>query len=114
MWYDHDFRAAPTIRHTYSIWLAGDRKYHRPFLEQGTRAQAARMIRTARAVGAEIEIEHHAQPDYENVIWCQHCGARPVYWDYDCDGKYPTMTCMDEQCVEGRRAYARWMGWTQV
>lgn len=110
MWYDDEFDNAPTIRHTYSIWLAGDREHHRPFLAYGSRKQAARMIRVARNVGTLIEVEHHSEPDYDRVIWCRHCAARPVYWDYDCDGKYPTTTCMDEQCEAGRREFHRWSG----
>ncbi|USH44995.1 hypothetical protein SEA_GREENWEASEL_78 [Streptomyces phage GreenWeasel] len=110
-WYDDEFEPMPVIRHTYSLWLAGDRKHHRPFLEHGTREEAARMIRTARNVGVAVEVTHHETPDFQWVIWCRNCGARPVYWDYDCDGKYPTATCMDEQCEAGNREYRRWMGW---
>ncbi|MFE0964075.1 MULTISPECIES: hypothetical protein [Streptomyces] len=111
MWYDDAFQPEPVIRHRYDLYLAGDRGHHRPFLENGTREEAAKYLRLARSCDVKIEIRHKAVPDYNNVIWCSYCAARPVYWDYDCDGRYPTATCMEEQCEAGREEYRKWMGW---
>jgi hypothetical protein len=37
------------------------------------------------------------------VQGCPWCGARPVLWEMDCDGMYPTGTCGSEQCNQLKR-----------
>lgn len=38
-----------------------------------------------------------------HVQGCPWCGARPMQWERDCDGWYPTATCGSEQCNQLRR-----------
>lgn len=91
----HANRLFATTTHRYTITLSG-----RVVDDNAPRWKAAQWQRTARELGKadSLTLTHHAHYSESMEKPCFGCLARPVLWERDCDGNFPTSSCGEKQC----------------
>ncbi|MEU8621407.1 hypothetical protein [Streptomyces sp. NPDC048623] len=104
----------PRIEHRYELRFYFFGEGEPSITELGARrsvaARAIRAIRQEREKGHDVrlEVKHKASYVENDETLCFGCIARPTTWEWDCDGRYRTVTCDSDQCdwwssVEARK-----------
>ncbi|MFE9254051.1 hypothetical protein [Streptomyces sp. NPDC006879] len=84
--------------HSYDVTLWHEESGVTLKFEDVTRRRAAELLRNGRKRGLTVQLVHFDDWKVRSEEMCFGCLARPVTWEYDCDGLLPTASCDSDQC----------------